>query len=150
MQRVGGDELSLQSCRARRTSSSSFSTIDRIHAVQKVCEGLQECRAWYLLICLLYPQSDGRSGAVAASRRRFHTTDLIHSATKLIEVSREYKLSLCFTFTNLRNAFKSVGMKAVIEALATQDVSIKQGRVFEQLCSRLPKPRYSTTTSSQT
>ncbi|VDP59826.1 unnamed protein product [Heligmosomoides polygyrus] len=57
----------------------------------------------------------------------FSTIDHIHTITKLIEVSREYKLPLCLTFIDLKKAFDSVETEAVIDALLTQGVPTHKG-----------------------
>ncbi|KAK6766173.1 hypothetical protein RB195_025836 [Necator americanus] len=50
------------------------------------------------------------------------TIDHIHTVSKLIEVSREYKMPLCLTFIDLKKAFDSVETEAVVEALDNQGV----------------------------
>ncbi|KAK6760529.1 hypothetical protein RB195_021844 [Necator americanus] len=50
------------------------------------------------------------------------TIDHIHTVSKLIEVSREYMLPLCLTFIDLKKAFDSVEMEAVVEALDNRGV----------------------------
>ncbi|KAK6761846.1 hypothetical protein RB195_022798 [Necator americanus] len=49
-----------------------------------------------------------------------NTIDHIHTVSKLIEVSREYKMPLCPTFIDLTKAFDSVETEAVMEALDNQ------------------------------
>ncbi|KAK6764684.1 hypothetical protein RB195_024855 [Necator americanus] len=51
------------------------------------------------------------------------TIDHIHAVSKLIEVSREYKMPLRLTFIDLRKAFDSVETEAVMEALNNQGVA---------------------------
>ncbi|KAK6739357.1 hypothetical protein RB195_021030 [Necator americanus] len=51
-----------------------------------------------------------------------NTIDQIHTASKLIEVLREYKMPLCLTFIDLKKAFDSVKTEAVVEALDNQGV----------------------------
>ncbi|VDP47155.1 unnamed protein product [Heligmosomoides polygyrus] len=58
---------------------------------------------------------EGEPCEQAGFRRGFSTIDHIHTITKLIEVSREYKL--CLTFIDLKKAFDSVETEAVMEAL---------------------------------
>ncbi|KAE9413423.1 hypothetical protein Angca_007076, partial [Angiostrongylus cantonensis] len=41
-------------------------------------------------------------------RKGFSTMDHIHTLTKLIDVSREYKSLLCLTFVDLEKAFDSI------------------------------------------
>ncbi|VDO83790.1 unnamed protein product [Heligmosomoides polygyrus] len=48
---------------------------------------------------------------------RIQRSDHIHTITKLIEVSREYKLPLCLTFNDLKKAFDSVETEAHISVL---------------------------------
>ncbi|KAK6765184.1 hypothetical protein RB195_025215 [Necator americanus] len=50
------------------------------------------------------------------------TIDHIHTVSKLIEVSREYKMPLCLTFIDLKKAFDSVETETVVEALDNQGV----------------------------
>ena len=58
----------------------------------------------------------------AGFRKGFSTMDHIHTITRLIEVSREYKRPLCLTFVDLKKAFDSVETEAVIEALGKQGI----------------------------
>ncbi|KAE9414610.1 hypothetical protein Angca_006225, partial [Angiostrongylus cantonensis] len=44
----------------------------------------------------------------AGFRRVFGVIDHIHTMTRLIEVSREYKRPLCLTFIDLQKAFNSI------------------------------------------
>ncbi|KAK6734163.1 hypothetical protein RB195_017750 [Necator americanus] len=44
----------------------------------------------------------------AGFRKGFSTIDHIHTVSKLIEVSREYKMPFCLTFIDLKKAFDSV------------------------------------------
>ncbi|VDO19677.1 unnamed protein product [Heligmosomoides polygyrus] len=60
--------------------------------------------------------NEGQPYEEAGFRRGFSTIDHIHTITKLIEVSREYKLPLCLTFIDLKKAFDSVEIEAVMEA----------------------------------
>ncbi|KAE9414893.1 hypothetical protein Angca_008508, partial [Angiostrongylus cantonensis] len=55
-------------------------------------------------------------------RKGFSTVDHIHTLTRLIEVSREYKRLLCLTFIDLEKAFDSIEIEAVMEALGSQGV----------------------------
>ncbi|VDO67897.1 unnamed protein product [Heligmosomoides polygyrus] len=50
--------------------------------------------------------------------------DHIHTITKLIEVS--YKLPLCLTFIDLKKAFDSVEIEAVMEALCLTFIDLKK------------------------
>ncbi|KJH52622.1 hypothetical protein DICVIV_01207 [Dictyocaulus viviparus] len=56
----------------------------------------------------------------AVFRKELSTMDYIHTTTRLIEVSREYKKSLCLTFIGFEKAFNSVETEAAIEALINQ------------------------------
>nr|CDJ87941.1 RNA-directed DNA polymerase (reverse transcriptase) domain containing protein [Haemonchus contortus] len=55
---------------------------------------------------------EGQPCERAGFRRGFSTIDYIHTLTKLVEVSREYKMSLI----DLKKAFDTVETEAVIEA----------------------------------
>ncbi|KAK6745741.1 hypothetical protein RB195_012079 [Necator americanus] len=73
----------------------------------------------------LYTLSVGMQGQPceqAGFRKGFSTIDHIHTVSKLIEVSREYKMPLCLTFIDLKKAFDSVETEAVVEALDNQGV----------------------------
>uniref|UniRef100_A0A7I5EB13 Reverse transcriptase domain-containing protein n=1 Tax=Haemonchus contortus TaxID=6289 RepID=A0A7I5EB13_HAECO len=48
---------------------------------------------------------EGQPCERAGLRRGFSTIDYIHTLTRLIEVSREYKMPLCLTFIGLKKAF---------------------------------------------
>ncbi|KAE9419831.1 hypothetical protein Angca_008980, partial [Angiostrongylus cantonensis] len=65
---------------------------------------------------------EGHPCEQAGFRKGFSTMDHIHTITRLIEVSREYKRPLCLTFINLQKAFDSVATEAVMEALGSQGV----------------------------
>ncbi|KJH39653.1 hypothetical protein DICVIV_14466, partial [Dictyocaulus viviparus] len=81
---------------------------------------------------LFLPKSDMRSRRIgrrldeeqpreqAGFRKGFSTMDHIHTITRLIKVSREYKKPLCLTFIDLKKAFDSVETEAVMEALTNQ------------------------------
>ncbi|EYC30557.1 hypothetical protein Y032_0005g2718 [Ancylostoma ceylanicum] len=51
----------------------------------------------------------------AGFRKGFSTSDHRHTVTRLIEVSREYKIPLCLTFIDLRKAFDTVQTEAVLD-----------------------------------
>ncbi|KAE9412765.1 hypothetical protein Angca_005472, partial [Angiostrongylus cantonensis] len=55
----------------------------------------------------------------AGFRKGFSTMDHIHTITRLIEVSREYKRPLCLTFIDLEKAIDSIEIEAVMEALGS-------------------------------
>ena len=59
--------------------------------------------------------------------------DDIHTITRLIEVSREYKRALCLTFIDLKKAFNSVETEAVIEALGKQGIAIQYIKILREL-----------------
>ncbi|KAK6729381.1 hypothetical protein RB195_006438 [Necator americanus] len=65
---------------------------------------------------------EGQPCEQAGFRKGFSTIDHIHTVSKLIEVSREYKMPLCLTFIDLKKAFDSVETEAVVEALDNQGV----------------------------
>ncbi|VDO60746.1 unnamed protein product [Heligmosomoides polygyrus] len=69
---------------------------------------------------------EGQPREQAGFRRGFSTIDHIHTITKLIEVSREYKLPLCLTFIDLKKAFDSVETEAVHEALCLTFIDLKK------------------------
>ncbi|KAE9418638.1 hypothetical protein Angca_008832, partial [Angiostrongylus cantonensis] len=48
---------------------------------------------------------EGQPCEQAGFRKGFSTMDHIHTLTRLIEVSREYKRPLCLTFIDLEKAF---------------------------------------------
>ncbi|KAK6737188.1 hypothetical protein RB195_019714 [Necator americanus] len=68
-------------------------------------------------------------------RKGFSTIDHIHTVSKLIEVSREYKMPLCLTFIDLKKAFDSVETEAVVEALDNQGVPTQYIKVLRELYS---------------
>ncbi|KAK6763838.1 hypothetical protein RB195_024247 [Necator americanus] len=90
----------------------------------------------YRPVCLLYviyklftrviPNSiekvldEGQSCEQAGFRKGFSMIDHIHTVSKLIELSREYKMPLCLTFIDLRKAFDSVETEAVMKPWTTK------------------------------
>ena len=78
---------------------------------------------------------EGQPCEQAGFRRGFSTIDHIHTVTKLIEVSREYKMPLCLTFIDLKKAFDSVETEAVIEALGNQGIPTQYIRILRELYS---------------
>ncbi|KAE9412914.1 hypothetical protein Angca_007876, partial [Angiostrongylus cantonensis] len=68
----------------------------------------------------------------AGFRKGFSTMDYIHTLTRLIEVSREYKRPLCLTFINLQKAFASTEIEAVEEALDSQAVPTRDVKIFRK------------------
>ncbi|KAK6764734.1 hypothetical protein RB195_024894 [Necator americanus] len=85
---------------------------------------------------------EGQPCEQAGFRKRFRTIDHIHTVSKLIEVSREYKMPLCLTFIDLKKAFDLVENEAVMEALDNQGVRtqhIKVKRRLQQVDTISPK-----------
>ncbi|KAK6756792.1 hypothetical protein RB195_014925 [Necator americanus] len=78
---------------------------------------------------------EGQPCKQAGFREGFSTTDHIHTVSKLIEVSREYKMPLCLTFIDLKKAFDSVETEAVVEALDNQGVPTQYIKVLRELYS---------------
>uniref|UniRef100_A0A7I4YYC4 Reverse transcriptase domain-containing protein n=1 Tax=Haemonchus contortus TaxID=6289 RepID=A0A7I4YYC4_HAECO len=76
---------------------------------------------------------EGQPCEQAGFRRGFSTIDHIHTLTRLIEVSREYKMPLCLTFIDLKKAFDTVETEAVIEALGNQGVPRQYIRMLREL-----------------
>ncbi|XGW33842.1 hypothetical protein V3C99_017926 [Haemonchus contortus] len=75
---------------------------------------------------------EGQSCEQAGLRRGFGTIDHIHTLTRLIEVSREYKMPLCLTFIDLKKAFDTVEAEAVFEALDNQGVPTQYIRMLRE------------------
>ncbi|KAK6763951.1 hypothetical protein RB195_024331 [Necator americanus] len=73
---------------------------------------------------------EGQPCEQAGFRKGFSTFDHIHTVSKLIEVSREYKMPLCLTFIDLKKAFDSVETEAVVEALDNQGVPTQYIKVL--------------------
>ncbi|EYB84653.1 hypothetical protein Y032_0312g2166 [Ancylostoma ceylanicum] len=78
---------------------------------------------------------EGQPCEQAGFRKGFSTIDHIHTVTRLIEVSREYKMPLCLTFIDLKKAFDTVETEAVLEALGKQGVPTRYIRIFRELYS---------------
>ncbi|KAK6763572.1 hypothetical protein RB195_024047 [Necator americanus] len=78
---------------------------------------------------------EGQPCEQAGFRKGFNTIDPIHTVSKLIEVSREYKMPLCLTFIDLKKAFDSVETEAVVEALDNQGVPTQYIKVLRELYS---------------
>ncbi|EYC43821.1 hypothetical protein Y032_0480g2243 [Ancylostoma ceylanicum] len=76
---------------------------------------------------------EGQPCEQAGFRKGFSTIDRIHTVTRFIEVSREYKMPLCLTFIDLRKAFDTVEIEAVLEALGNQGAPIQYIRIFRVL-----------------
>ncbi|KAE9413326.1 hypothetical protein Angca_003697, partial [Angiostrongylus cantonensis] len=63
----------------------------------------------------------------------FSTMDHIHTLTKLIEVSREYKRQLCLIFIDLKKAFDSIKTAAVMEVHGSQGVPTQFIKILREL-----------------
>uniref|UniRef100_A0A7I4Z3I2 Reverse transcriptase domain-containing protein n=1 Tax=Haemonchus contortus TaxID=6289 RepID=A0A7I4Z3I2_HAECO len=85
------------------------------------------CSDWQRIL------DEGQPCEQAGFRRWFSTIDHIHTLTRLIEVSREYKMPLCLTFIALKEAFDTVETEAVIEALGNQGVPTQFIRMLREL-----------------
>ncbi|KAK6742998.1 hypothetical protein RB195_010333 [Necator americanus] len=78
---------------------------------------------------------EGQPCEQAGFRKGFSTIHHIHTVSKLIEVSREYKMPLCLTFIDLKKAFDSVETEAVVEALDNQGVPTQYIKGLRELYS---------------
>ncbi|KAE9412806.1 hypothetical protein Angca_004604, partial [Angiostrongylus cantonensis] len=76
---------------------------------------------------------EGQPCEQAGFRKGFSTMDHIHTLTRLIEVSREYKRPLCLTFIDLEKAFDSIEIEAVMEALGSQGVPTQYIKILHEL-----------------
>ena len=76
---------------------------------------------------------EGQPCEQAGFRKGFSTMDHIHTITRLIEVSREYKRPLCLTFIDLKKAFDTVETEAVIEALGKHDIPTQYIKILREL-----------------
>ncbi|XGW34758.1 hypothetical protein V3C99_018630 [Haemonchus contortus] len=76
---------------------------------------------------------EGQPCEQAGFRRGFSSIDHIHTVTRLIEVSREYKMPLCLTFIDSKKAFNTVETEAVIEALDNHGVPTQYIRMLREL-----------------
>ncbi|KJH41687.1 hypothetical protein DICVIV_12334 [Dictyocaulus viviparus] len=63
----------------------------------------------------------------------FGTVDDIHTITRFIEVSGEYKKPLCLTFIDLKKALDSVETEAVMEALINQALPTPYIKILREL-----------------
>ncbi|EPB73149.1 hypothetical protein ANCCEY_07742 [Ancylostoma ceylanicum] len=84
---------------------------------------------------------EGQQCEQAGFRKGFSTIDHIHTFTKLVEVSREYRMPLCLTLIDLKKAFDTVETEAVLEALGNQGVPTQYIRIFRELYSNFTKKR---------
>ncbi|KAE9412286.1 hypothetical protein Angca_007148, partial [Angiostrongylus cantonensis] len=76
---------------------------------------------------------EGQPCEQAGFRKGFSTMDHIHTLTRLIEVSREYKRPLCLTFIDLHKAFDSSKIEAVMESLGSQGVPTQYIKILREL-----------------
>ncbi|KAE9419205.1 hypothetical protein Angca_009103, partial [Angiostrongylus cantonensis] len=76
---------------------------------------------------------EGQPCEQAGFRKGFSTMDRIHTLTRLIEVSREYKRPLCLTFIDSWKAFDPIEIEAVMEALGSQGVPIQYIKILREL-----------------
>ncbi|KAK6738037.1 hypothetical protein RB195_020250 [Necator americanus] len=77
---------------------------------------------------------EGQPCEQAGFRKGFSTIDHIHTVSKLIEVSREYKMPFCLTFIDLKKkAFDTVETEAVVEALDNQSVPTQYIKALREL-----------------
>ncbi|KAE9418568.1 hypothetical protein Angca_009867, partial [Angiostrongylus cantonensis] len=76
---------------------------------------------------------EGQPCEQAGFRKGFSMMDHIHTLTRLIEVSREYKRPLCLTFIDLEKAFDSIEIEAVMEALGNQGVPTQYIKILREL-----------------
>ncbi|KAK6749776.1 hypothetical protein RB195_002031 [Necator americanus] len=78
---------------------------------------------------------EGQPCEQAGFRKGFSTIDHIHTVSKLIEVSREQKMSYCLIFIDLKKASDSIETEAVVEALDNQGVPTQYIKVLRELHS---------------
>ncbi|KAE9416827.1 hypothetical protein Angca_004021, partial [Angiostrongylus cantonensis] len=76
---------------------------------------------------------EGQPCEQARFRKGFSAMDHMHTLTRLIEVSREYKRPLCLTFIDLEKAFDSIEIEAVMEALGSQGVPTQYIKILREL-----------------
>ncbi|KAE9413922.1 hypothetical protein Angca_009152, partial [Angiostrongylus cantonensis] len=69
----------------------------------------------------------------AGFRKGFSTMDHIHTMSRVIEVSRKYKRTLCLTFNDFQKAFVSNEIEAVMEALDNQGVPTLYIKILREL-----------------
>ncbi|KAK6749192.1 hypothetical protein RB195_001658 [Necator americanus] len=75
---------------------------------------------------------EGQPCEQSGFRKGFSTIDHIHTVSKLIEISQEYKMPLCLTFIDFKKAFDSVETEAVVEALDNQRVPTQYIKVLRE------------------
>ncbi|KAE9420540.1 hypothetical protein Angca_003004, partial [Angiostrongylus cantonensis] len=66
-------------------------------------------------------------------RQGFSMMHYIYTITKLTEVSRKQKTPLCHTFIDLKKAFDSIEIEAVMEALGSQGVPTQYIKILREL-----------------
>ncbi|KAE9415135.1 hypothetical protein Angca_009335, partial [Angiostrongylus cantonensis] len=76
---------------------------------------------------------EGEPCEQAGFPKGFSTMDHIHTITRLIEVSREYKRQLCLTSIDLEKALDSIEIEAVMEALGSHGVPNKFIKIPREL-----------------
>ncbi|KAE9412750.1 hypothetical protein Angca_007902, partial [Angiostrongylus cantonensis] len=76
---------------------------------------------------------EGQPYDQARFRKGFSMMGHINTITRLIEVSREYKRPLCHTFIDLEEAFDSIEIEAVMEALGSQGVPTQYIKILREL-----------------
>ncbi|KAE9415132.1 hypothetical protein Angca_009309, partial [Angiostrongylus cantonensis] len=76
---------------------------------------------------------EGQPCEQAGFRKGFSTVDHIHTITRIIEVSLEYKRPLCLTFIYLQKAFDLVEIEAVMDALGSHGVPTHYTGIFREL-----------------
>ncbi|KAE9417641.1 hypothetical protein Angca_002389, partial [Angiostrongylus cantonensis] len=76
---------------------------------------------------------EGQPCEKAGFRKGLSTMDHIHTTTRLIDVSQEYKRLLYLTFIDLEKAFDSIEIEAVMEALGSQGVPTQYIKILREL-----------------
>ncbi|KAE9414062.1 hypothetical protein Angca_006728, partial [Angiostrongylus cantonensis] len=76
---------------------------------------------------------EGQPCEQAGFRKGFTPMDQIHTLTRFIKVSREYKRSLSLTFIDLKKPFDSIEIEAVMEALGSQGVPTQCIKILREL-----------------
>ncbi|KAE9420455.1 hypothetical protein Angca_007363, partial [Angiostrongylus cantonensis] len=76
---------------------------------------------------------EGQPCEQAGFRKGFSTMNHLYTITRHAEVSREYKRPLCLTFINLENAFNSIEIEAIMEAIGNQGVPTQYIKILREL-----------------
>ncbi|KAE9413603.1 hypothetical protein Angca_002837, partial [Angiostrongylus cantonensis] len=76
---------------------------------------------------------EGQPCEQAGFRKGFSTMDRIHTITRFIDASQKYEKPLCLTFIDLRKAFDSIEIEAVMEALGSQGVPTQYIKILREL-----------------